>query len=140
AGAVASHAEQSAVARLDLLARPLDAGGVLRHGLDIAERLAAGLLLDQRMHRPQGPEIDDELLAFLREAIALEQSRRVRIGRVLEHAVRADHEWGTFRRIADLDRPAVYLALEHVVFAAPAHRRPLAGRERSPRGGRALHW
>src|SRR5207245_2341626 len=80
AGAVASHAEQSAVARLDLLARPLDAGGVLLHGLDIAERLAAGLLLDQRMHRPQGPDIDDELLAFLREAIALEQSRRVRMG------------------------------------------------------------
>ena len=40
------------------------AGGVVLHQLDLAERLAAGLLLDLRMHRAQAADIDDELLAL----------------------------------------------------------------------------
>src|SRR5262245_13249979 len=68
-----SHSEQSAVARLDLFARLFDPGGVFFHGVDVAEGFAAGLVLDQEVHRAQGAEIDDQLLAFRREAVALEQ-------------------------------------------------------------------
>src|SRR5215475_11140597 len=69
-----SYPKQSAVVRLDLLARSFDAGGVLLDGLDVAERRATRFLLDQRMHRAQGAEIDDELLTFGRKAIALEKA------------------------------------------------------------------
>src|SRR5262245_36124632 len=134
-----SYPKQSAVVRLDLLARSFDAGGVLLDGLDVAERRATRFLLDQRMHRAQGAEIDDELLTFGRKAIALEKARGVRIGRVLEQSIRTDDERRAFRRIDDLDRPAAFLALQHVVFAAVSHHRPLAERELLGRIGRRLH-
>src|SRR5262249_44077234 len=91
-GVAASHPEQLAVARLDLLARPFDADGVLLHGLDVAERLAPGFALDQGMHRPQRAEIDDQLRAFGRKEVAWEQSRRVGVRRFLEESVRPDDE------------------------------------------------
>src|SRR3981081_301880 len=106
-----SHPEQLAVARVDLLARRLDAGGVLLHGLDIAERLAAGLLLHLAVHGAHSAEIDDELLAFRGKAIALEQPRRIRVRRILEDGVRPHHGRNALGRIDELDRTAALLEL-----------------------------
>src|SRR5262249_16388128 len=121
-----SHPEQPAVARLDLFAHALDAGGILLHGFDLAQGLAPGLLLHLRMHRTHAAEIDDHLLALGREAIALEQPRRVGIGRIAENSIRADDRGNAFAGIDDLDRPARFLDLEQVVFAAIRAHRPLA--------------
>src|SRR5262249_49377384 len=132
-------AEQSAVARLDLLARPLDADGVLLHQLDVAQGPAPGLFLHQRVHRAQRADVDDELLALGREAVALEQPRRVRVGRVLENAVGSDHHRATFGRIDDLDRLSLLLLLQHVVLAAVGLNRALAEQELFRRVGRRLH-
>src|SRR6185436_11097140 len=66
----ASHPKQLGVVRLDLLAHLLDRGRIVLHLLDLTERLAAGLLLDARMHRAQAADIDDELLGLRREAEA----------------------------------------------------------------------
>src|SRR5215831_9595442 len=85
---VNSHAEDLHVVRLDLLAQLLDRGGVLAHGLDLLHRLAARLLLGERVHGAQAALVDDELLAFGREAVGLEQPRRVGIRGRLEHRVR----------------------------------------------------
>ena len=58
----ASHPEQLAVARLDLLARLLHAGRIVLHLLDLGERPSSRLLLGQRMDRAQPADVDDELL------------------------------------------------------------------------------
>ena len=68
-----SNMEDLLIARLDLFALLLGAGGVFLHQLDVGERLAARLLLDLRMQRTQAADIDDDLLRFRREAIVLEQ-------------------------------------------------------------------
>src|SRR5262249_49290912 len=100
---------------------PFDADGVLLHSLDVAERLAPGLVLDQGMHRPQRAEIDDQLLAFGRKAVALEQSRRVRVGRGLEESVRTGDERDAFLWVDEFNWTAAFLDLQHVVFAAVRH-------------------
>src|SRR6266508_3375401 len=87
-----SNSEQFAVTRLDLFAHLLHRSRIVLHFLDLAERLASGLLLGLRMQRTQACEIDRELLRFRREAEALEQPRGVRIGRVLEQRVGTDDE------------------------------------------------
>src|SRR5262249_19807231 len=120
------HPEQLAVTRLDLLALLLDRGGVLAHGLEAAERFPPVGFLDLRMERSQLADIDDELLAFGREAVALEQPRRVRVRRILEDAVWSDHEWRPFGRIDDLDRTLLGLDLQHVVLVAVGHDRAFA--------------
>src|SRR5947199_2536750 len=76
--------EQPAIARFDLLAHLLHCGGIVLHLLDLAERLAARLLLDLRMQRAQSANIDDELLRLGREAEALKQPRGIGIWCVLE--------------------------------------------------------
>src|SRR4051812_20144024 len=73
-----SHPEQFLVAGLDRIGIALDAGRIVLELLDLAERLAAGLLLGLRMDRAQATDVDDELLAFRREAVALEQLSGVR--------------------------------------------------------------
>src|SRR5713101_8420962 len=133
------HPEQLAVARLDLFAHLVDAGSVLLHGLDLVERLAAGLLLGRRMHRAQSAEIDDQLLAFRREAVALEQPRRIRVGRVLENSVGADDGRDAFGLIDHRDRSAGLLDLEEIVLAAVRHDGALAERKLLGRIGGGLH-
>ena len=64
-----------------------------------------------------------------REAVVLEQPRRVRIGRRLEHAVRPDDQRRAFGRIDRLDRLAGFLFAEDQVFDAVGHDRALAERE-----------
>src|ERR1700688_2605324 len=86
--------EQLGVARLDLLARLLDAGRIVLHLLDLPERPAARLFLGLRVHGAQAADVDQGLLALHREAIALEQAAGIRIGRGLEQAVGADDERG----------------------------------------------
>src|SRR5258708_38464141 len=63
------HPEQLGVARLDLLARPLDPGRIVLELLDLRERPAAGLFLGLRVHRAQAADVDQGLLALYREAI-----------------------------------------------------------------------
>src|SRR5690348_2604463 len=69
----ALHPEQPAVMRLEVRARPFDLRRIVFHLLDLAERLAAGLLLRLRVHRAQAPDVDGQLLRLRREAEALEQ-------------------------------------------------------------------
>src|SRR5262245_66058892 len=113
-----SHSEQLAVARLDLLAHLFHRRGIVLHLLDLGERLAPRLLFDLRMQRAQSADVDDQLLRLGREAEALEQPRRVRIGRVLEQRVGADDERRAFGGVYDLDRAALLLLDEHVVLVA----------------------
>src|SRR4051812_11715967 len=110
-----SHSEQLAVARLDLLAHLFHRRRIVLHLLDLAERLAPGLLLDPGMQRTQAADIDRQLLRLGREAEALEQPRGVRIGGVLEQRVGADDEGRALGRVDDLDRAALLLLDEHVV-------------------------
>src|SRR5262249_42118605 len=79
----ASNVEDLAVARLDLLALLLNRRGVVLHGLDVLERLAAGLVLRVRVHRAQAADINDQLLGLAAERERLEQLCRIRIGRGL---------------------------------------------------------
>src|ERR671931_1197031 len=109
----ALHSEQFTVTRLDLFAHLLHRGRIVLHFLDLAERLASGLLLGLRMQRTQACEIDRELLRLGREAEALEQPRGVRIGRILEQRVGPDDERRAFARIDDLDRASLILLDEH---------------------------
>src|SRR6266487_1647469 len=87
-----SNMKDLGVARLDLIALGLDRDRIVFHQLDVAQRLAAGLLLDRGMRRAQAPEVRHELLRLRGEHVALEQARRIGVRRVLEHAVRADDE------------------------------------------------
>src|SRR6185437_5891212 len=114
---------------LDLVGGFLDAGGVLLHGFDLLERLSPGLLLHLRMHRALATDVGYELLAFRRETETLEQPRRVRIRRLLEHAVRTDHERRTLGGIDRLDRAALLLDLENIVLVAISLHGALAERE-----------
>src|SRR5437763_12499243 len=67
--------EQPAIARFDLLAHLLRCGGIVLHLLDLAERLAARLLLDLRMQRAQSDNIDDVLMCLGRGAEDMKQQR-----------------------------------------------------------------
>src|SRR5215510_15343717 len=99
-----SHPEHLAVAGLDLVALLLNGLGVLFQGLERAEWLAAVGLLGLRMQRAQFAHINNELLAFRGEGVALEQPRCVRVWRSLEDAVWSDHERRSLGRMDDLDR------------------------------------
>src|SRR5262249_17892638 len=81
--------EDLRVARLDLLARLLDAGGIVLPKLDLVEPARARLLLDQRVDGMLAGEIDQQLLRLKRVQPVLEQARGVRVGRPLEHRARA---------------------------------------------------
>src|SRR4051794_3738582 len=83
-----SDAEDFCIARLDRVALFFDCRGVVLHGLDVLERLAPGFLLGLRMRGPQAADVDNQLLGLAAEAERLKQSRGVRIGRILEDAVR----------------------------------------------------
>src|SRR6478736_7951760 len=63
-----SNPENLRVACLNLLAHPFDRHSILLHDLDLAERLAAGLLLGLQVLRTHAAMIDDELLRFRGEA------------------------------------------------------------------------
>src|SRR5207237_2458857 len=121
-----SHSEQLAVTRPDLLTHLLDGGGVLLESVDLTERLAAGLLFGERMHRAQTAHIDHELLALRREAVTLEQPRGIGVWRGLEDAVRTDHHRHALGCINDLDRLAGLPHLKQVVFVAVSLDRTLA--------------
>src|SRR3979411_2661740 len=112
------HPENLRVARLDVFAHAFDRGRIVLHDLDVAERLAAGLLPGGGMHRAQAARVDDQLLALGGETEALEQPRRVRIGRAPEDAVRPDDQRAALGRVDDLDWRAGFLDLEGVVFVA----------------------
>ena len=86
--ALASHLENLAVARLDLLALRQHRGGIGLQQLQRRQRRAARLLLDLRMERAMRVIVDQQLLAFRAEEETLEQPRRIRIGRAAEHAAR----------------------------------------------------
>src|SRR5260221_4178859 len=101
-----SRTEELCVPCLDLLAHPLDRRRVLLHGHYLAERLAPRLFLDLRMERTQAAEIGHQLLAFGGEAEALEQPRRVGIGRRLEEAVRPDRHRRAFERVCRVHQAA----------------------------------
>src|SRR5260221_124055 len=73
---------------LDLVAHLFDRSGVILHDLDVLERRAAGLFLSLRMHGPQAPDIDDQLLAFRSETVSRKQLGSVRIWGGFEHPVR----------------------------------------------------
>src|SRR4051812_25194136 len=131
--------ENLAVPGLDLVARLLDRGRVVLHGLDFPEWLATGLFLRPGMHRAQAAGIDDELLRLGRERVALEQPRGVRIRRRLEDRIRSDDQRRAFGRIDDLHRLARLLHLEQIVFVAVGHHGALAERKLLGRVGRGLH-
>src|SRR5712691_7456465 len=61
-----SHPEQPAVARLDLLAHPLDRDRVVLHGLDVRQRSAPWPFPGVRVHGAQAADIDDQLLRLRR--------------------------------------------------------------------------
>src|SRR5262245_10304166 len=81
------------------------------------------------MHRSQAADIDAELLAFRREAEALEQPGRIWIGCRLEDAVGPYGEWRAFGRIHRLDRLARLLDEEDHVFGAISLHRTFAERQ-----------
>src|SRR6516225_4163835 len=78
-----SHPENLGIARLDVLAHPLDRRRVLLHDFDVGKRPASGRVLDLLMKRAHAAEIDHELLAFRTEAEALKEPRRIGVGRRL---------------------------------------------------------
>ena len=117
----------------------LDAGRIVLHDLDVLERLAPRMLLRLRMDRAQRADVDHKLLTLGGEAEALEQPRGVRIGRVLEDAVRPDRHRRALGRIDDLDRLALFFQDQRVVFVAVDHHGALAERELLRRIGRGLH-
>src|SRR5262245_26097681 len=78
--------ENSGVACPDFFAEPLHRSRVLLHQLDFPKRPPAGLLLDLGVERTHRAPVDHELLAFRAVAEALEQPRRIGIGRRLEEA------------------------------------------------------
>src|SRR5713101_1315414 len=75
--ASASDMEDLGVARLDLIALGFDRDRIVFHHLDVAQRLAAGLVLDRGMRRAQPAYVRDQLLRFQGEHVALEQARRI---------------------------------------------------------------
>src|SRR5262249_13164860 len=99
-----SDTEDLRVARLNLLAIFENCRGVVFHHVVLAQRRAPRMLLGLGRHRPQPADIDAELLAFRREAEALEQARCIRVWCCLEQAIRADDQRITFGRIHRLDR------------------------------------
>src|SRR5207244_11751734 len=109
-----SDTEQFCVPRLDRLALFLHSGSIVLHGLDLGERLAAGLVPGLRMHRAQAADIDNELLHLLAQAEGLEQPRSLRMRRGLEDAVGADDQRRTFAGIDRLDGTARLLHLKDV--------------------------
>src|SRR5258708_30153996 len=120
------HSENFGVACPDFFAEPLHRGRVLLHQLDFAKRSPAGLLLDLRVKRTHSAPIDHELLAFGAEAEALKQSRRVRIGRRFEEAIRRQAQSRSLARIHRFDRAAGFLDLKQDIFVAVRHHRAFA--------------
>src|SRR5258707_4238318 len=80
----ASHLENLRVARLDLLARALDAGGIVPPHLDLVEPAHPRLLLGERVDRMLTGKIDQELLRLARKQAVLGQTRSVRVWRRVE--------------------------------------------------------
>src|SRR5262249_3680006 len=132
----ALHPEDLRVARLDLLARAFDAGGVVLPQLDLLEPARPPPLLGERGGRMLTGQIDQELLPLERIQPILEKPRGVGIGRGLEHCARARHEWRAFGRINDLDRLPRLLELDEIVIVAVGHHRALAEGELLRRIGR----
>src|SRR5829696_8418329 len=73
-----SNPENLAVAGPDIGRALFDAGCIVLHHLDILEQLAARMLLHARMDRAQRADVDDKLLAFRHEHVAVQEPRRVR--------------------------------------------------------------
>src|SRR5437870_1861732 len=88
----ALDAEMLRISGLDLFALGFDRRRIVLHHLDRRERRAVALLLDLRMDGMLSGEIDEQLLAFAREQITLEQARRVGVGGARQHPVRAYDE------------------------------------------------
>src|SRR6266851_8822979 len=120
----------------DLVAHLFDRSGVILHHLDVLEWRAAGLFLGLRMHGPQAPDIDDQLLAFRSETVSRKQFGSIRIWRGFEHAGRADDQRGAFGGIDRRNRSTLLANLEDIVLVAIGHHRPLAERETLRRIGR----
>src|SRR6201999_3514698 len=93
------------------------------------EGLSSGLLLDLRMHGALTADIRRQLLAFRREAEALEQTRCIGVRRLLEQAVRPDHQGRSFGGVDRLGRGAALLDLEDLVLVAVGLDGALAKRE-----------
>src|SRR6185437_13560470 len=81
-------AEDPGVTRLDCTGLLLHRHRIVLQRLDVLERRPARLFFCLRMCRAQTADVDDELLGFAAEAVGLEQPGRIRIGRILEDAVR----------------------------------------------------
>ena len=76
-----SDLKQLRVARLDLLARLFNSGGIVLPGLDVVELACTGLLPHLRVDGMLAGEIDEKLLGFQRMQPVLEQPRGIRVGR-----------------------------------------------------------
>src|SRR5258708_23418550 len=87
-----SHAEYSRIVGLDLLGLRLDGGRIVLHDLDLRQRPTAWFLRDLRVGGMLRRKIAEQLLAFAREDVALQQAGCIGIGRALEDAVVADEE------------------------------------------------
>src|SRR5262245_12231033 len=132
----ASHLEDLGVARVDLLAHPLDSGGIVLPQLDLIEAAYPRLLLGEGMDGMLAGKVDQQLLGLERMQPVLEQARGVRIGRRREHRAWTGNERCTFRLIDHLDRLTRLLELDQIVVVAVRHDRALAERELLRRVGR----
>src|SRR5437764_907429 len=99
----ASHPKNPGIAGLDLLGLRLDRGRIILHDLDLRQRPAPRSLGDLRMGGVLRGKVAQQLLAFAREDVALQQARRIGIGRALEDAVGAHDERRAFERVDHLD-------------------------------------
>src|SRR5437667_4937012 len=124
-----SHLENLRVTRLDLLAHPLDASGIVLPQFDLVEPARARLLSCERVDRMLAGKVDQQLLRLERMQPVLEQARGVRIGRRIEYRARAGDQRRTFAGINNLDRLTRLLELDQVVIVAVRHDRALAERE-----------
>src|SRR2546430_17152106 len=69
-----SHPENLRVTRLDLLARPLDASGIVLPQFDFVEPARARLLFCERVDRMLAGKVDPQLLRLGRMQAGLEQA------------------------------------------------------------------
>src|SRR5712691_8527249 len=103
------RAENLAIACLDFLSLRLHRRWIAFHELDRGQRPASGLLLHKRMERAHSGGADQDLLRLGTEQVALEQPRRVGIGRALEDTARSASHRGALGRIDGLYRRAPLL-------------------------------
>src|SRR5260370_12395330 len=75
-----SYLEQPGVVRLDVVSLVGDGGSVLAQGLDLGKLLAVGPLLDLRVGRAQGADIDVHLLRLGGPRPGVEPPRCVEVG------------------------------------------------------------